>query len=219
MKRSKRTIKAPKRFETVAAVQAVVPHRPIETLTMADLATNAHRTEWEDAMAAEHASLLTNDVWVLTNLPKGRKALKSKWVWKVKYLSTGEIKRFKAHLVIKGFLQIAGVDFTDTFAPVVRLDSLRTVQLDIKTAFLNGELDETIYMVQPQGFEVPGEEGKVCLLKKALYGLKQATRQWHKKLDVFLCTLGFKRCYKDQCIYVLRDADNAVSALPCTWMT
>ncbi|KAF0769677.1 hypothetical protein AaE_002676 [Aphanomyces astaci] len=106
-------------------------------------------------MAAEHASLLANDVWLLTDLPKGRKAMKSKWIWKVKYLSTGEIERFKACLVIKGFLQIAG---------------------------------------------------------KALYGLKQVPRQWHKKLDAFVCTLGFKRCYKDQYIYVLRDADDAVSA-------
>ncbi|KAH9103708.1 hypothetical protein AeMF1_020022 [Aphanomyces euteiches] len=181
---------------------------------MADVARSPHASEWYAAMQSEYNSMMANRVWILTSLPNGRKALKSKWVWKVKYLPSGDVERFKARLVIKGFLQIAGVDFTGTFAPVLRLESLRvfcamialldlnTVQIDIKTAFLHGDLDEEIYMAQPEGFVDPDRPNDVCLLKKSLYGLKQAPRQWHKKLHEFLRSINFKQCFKDQCVYV-----------------
>ncbi|KAF0729711.1 hypothetical protein Ae201684_012771 [Aphanomyces euteiches] len=181
---------------------------------MADVARSPHASEWYAAMQSEYNSMMANRVWILTSLPNGRKALKSKWVWKVKYLPSGDVERFKARLVIKGFLQMAGVDFTDTFAPVLRLENLRvfctmialldlnTVQIDIKTAFLHDDLDEEIYMAQPEGFVDHDRPNDVCLLKKSLYGLKQAPRQWHKKLHEFLRSINFKQCFKDQCVYV-----------------
>ncbi|KAH9107207.1 hypothetical protein LEN26_014283 [Aphanomyces euteiches] len=165
-------------------------------------------------MQSEYKSMMTNRVWILTSQPNGRKALKSKWVWKVKYLPSGDVERFKARLVIKGYLKIASVDFTDTFAPVMRLGSLRvfcamialldlnTVQIDIKTAFLHGDLDEEIYVAQPEGFVDPDRPNDVCLLKKSLYRLKQAPRQRHKKLHEFLMSINFEQCFKDQCVYV-----------------
>jgi len=193
----------------------------VEPTTMADLQANPHKVLWLAAMQEEIDALKANGVWKLVDLPRNRKPLKSKWVWKVKYLPCGKIERLKARLVIKGFMQIAGVDFTDTFAPVVRLDSLRvlcalialydleTVQIDVQTAFLNGELDELIFMAQPAGFVDAGFPDKVCQLLKALYGLKQAPRQWLHMLHDFLTTLGFRRCYKDQCIYVRTSMDPA----------
>lgn len=110
----------------------------------------------------------------------------------------------RARLVAKGFLQTAGIDYEETFAPLARLDSLRLLlalaarfdlevhQIDIKSAYLNGNLDEELYMDQPEGFTVQGKEGKVCKLSQAIYGLKQAGRQWHAHLHDTLSMLGFQ---------------------------
>src|SRR6267154_5573930 len=123
---------------------------------------------------------------MLVELPSGQKAIKSKWVFKHK--ADG---RFHARLVAKGFTQIHGIDYDETFSPVARFESLRLLlalaaledweihQMDVKSVFLNGVLDEEIYMEQPQGFITPGTETKVCRLKKAIYGLKQASRAWN----------------------------------------
>ena len=107
----------------------------------------------------------------------------------------GSVDNFKARLVIQGFRQKEGIDFFDTYAPVARISTIRLLialasihnleihQMDVKTAFLNGDLEEEIYMKQPEGFVVPGSESKVCKLKKSLYGLKQAPKDWHQKFD------------------------------------
>ncbi|KAH9111206.1 hypothetical protein AeMF1_014215 [Aphanomyces euteiches] len=213
--RPKRAIKRPKRFEVnVVTTTSNSRERIPEPSTMREMLSSQEVNKWKQAMDEEYQALIDNRVWRLSELPTGRKALKSKWIWKVKYLPNGEVERFKARLCIKGFLQIAGVDFTDTFAPVLRLESLRalcalvaileleTKQLDIKTAFLHGDLDEEIYMEQPDGYVREGSESLVCRLQKSLYGLKQAPRQWHKKLHAFFLDLGFTQCYKDQCMYV-----------------
>ncbi|KAH9175695.1 hypothetical protein AeNC1_017631, partial [Aphanomyces euteiches] len=210
--RPKRAIKRPKRFEVnVVTTTSNSRERIPEPSTMREMLSSQEVNKWKQAMDEEYQALIDNRVWRLSELPTGRKALKSKWIWKVKYLPNGEVERFKARLCIKGFLQIAGVDFTDTFAPVLRLESLRalcalvaileleTKQLDIKTAFLHGDLDEEIYMEQPDGYVREGSESLVCRLQKSLYGLKQAPRQWHKKLHAFFLDLGFTQCYKDQC--------------------
>ena len=114
----------------------------------------------------------------------------------------------------KGFGQIPGVDYNDVFSPVVKHNSIRTFfgivamhdleleQLDVKTAFLHGELDEEIYMDQPEGFIVPGKEDFVCRLKKSLYGLKQSPRQWYKRFDSFMLSNGFERSQYDSCVYI-----------------
>jgi hypothetical protein len=141
-------------------------------------------------------------------LPKGKKTIRCKWIFKRKE------KRYKARLVAKGYSQIPGIDFNEVFSPVVKHSSIRTLlsivamhdyeleQLDAKTAFLHGELEEVIYMDQPEGFVVPGKENLVCRLNKSLYGLKQSPRQWYRRFDSFMISHGFKRSDYDSCVYL-----------------
>ena len=171
--------------------------------------------KWELAMNDEMDSLLSNHTWELANLPKGKKALHNKWVYRIKEEPDGS-KRYKARLVVKGFQQKEGVDYTEIFSPVVKMVTIRTVlglvaqedlhlqQMDVKTAFLHGDLDKEIYMKQPEGFEVKGKESLVCKLKRSLYGLKQAPRQWYKRFDSFIKGVGFLRCEADHCCYFKR---------------
>ena len=170
-------------------------------------------------MQDEMESLMSNQTWELTKLPKGKKALHNKWVYRIKEEYNGR-KRYKARMVVKGFQQKEGVDYTDIFSPVVKLTTIRLVlaivaaenlhleQLDVKTAFLHGDLEEDIYMHQPQGFSVKGKENLVCKLKKSLYGLKQAPRQWYRKFDNFMCSNGFTRLQADHCCY-MKNFDNS----------
>ena len=143
------------------------------------------REKWISAMQEEMQSLEKSGTWDVVRLPKHKKVVRCKWIFKRKEgLSPSEPPRFKARLVAKGFSQIPGVDYNDVFSPVVKHSSIRTFfgivamrdleleQLDIKTAFLHGELEEEIYMDQPEGFIVPGKEDHVCKLKRSLYGLK-----------------------------------------------
>nr|AAL75759.1 Putative pol polyprotein [Oryza sativa Japonica Group]AAL91607.1 Putative pol polyprotein [Oryza sativa Japonica Group]AAP51772.1 retrotransposon protein, putative, Ty1-copia subclass [Oryza sativa Japonica Group] len=172
-------------------------------------------TEAVVAMQEEMQSLEKNGTWELVHLPKQKKPVRCKWIFKRKEgLSPSEPPRFKAKLVAKGFSQIAGVDYNDVFSPVVKHSSIRTFfsivamhdleleQLDVKTAFLHGELEEEIYMDQPEGFIVPGKEGYVCKLKRSFYGLKQSPRQWYKRFDLFMLSHGFKRSEFDSCVYI-----------------
>lgn len=180
--------------------------------------SSPHRVQWERAMQEELDSIKVNNTYVLVPLPAGRQAIGCKWVYKIKRHADGSIDRFKARLVAKGYSQLYGIDFTETFAPVVRYSSLRAIlalaasgdyevhQMDVKTAFLNGDLDEDIYMEQPDGFRADGEQAHwVWKLNKSLYGLKQAGRAWNKKMDAALVELGYKPCHSDSCVYVKRD--------------
>ena len=149
-------------------------------------------SKWELAMKDEMKSLISNNTWELNELPMGKKALHKKWVYRVKEEHDGS-KRHKVRLVVKGFQQKEGIDYIDIFSPVVKLTTIQSVlsivaaeglhleQLDVKTAFLHGDLEEEIYMQQPDGFSMKGKENLVCKLKKSLYGLKQAPRQWYMK--------------------------------------
>lgn len=170
-------------------------------------------------MQAEYDSILQAGTWTLVPLPPGRKAIGNRWVFKIKHKADGSIDRYKARLVAQGFSQKEGVDFNETFAAVAKFSSIRVLlsigayqdleidQMDAITAFLNGDLDEEIYMEQPEGFVVPGQEHLVCKLNKSLYGLKQAARQWYKKIDRALRKLGFKRLEADHCVYIWREGD------------
>src|SRR5712692_7010191 len=169
----------------------------------------ADAEEWAEACQYEMDALSKNNTWELVNLPPGRKAIKSKWVFKLK--ANG---RFHARLVAKGFTQIPGIDYDETFSPVARFESLRLLlalaalenweihQMDVKSAFLNGVLNEEIYMEQPQGFIAAEQENKVCRLKRALYGLKQASCTWNQQFHGVLNTLGFEWMYSDAGIYL-----------------
>lgn len=143
---------------------------------------------WKEAIESEMNSILHNHTWEVVDLPPGTKPLGCKWILKRKYKADGTIDKYKARLVVKGYRQKEGLDYFDTYAPVSRITSIRVFiaiaalrgleihQMDVKTAFLNGELEEEIYMEQPEGYIVPGQERKVCRLVKSLYGLKQAPK-------------------------------------------
>ena len=143
---------------------------------------------WKEAINDEVESILQNHTWELVDLPLGSKPLGYKWIFKKKMKADGSIDKYKARLVIKGCKKKEGLDYFDTYSPVTRISSVRMLiaivaihnleihQMDVKTAFLNGDLDEEIYMEQPEGFIVPGQEKKVCQLVKSLYGLKQVQK-------------------------------------------
>ena len=155
-----------------------------EPKTVQEALSSSVSDEWMKAMNDEMESIRTNQVWDLVDLPSGRKAIGNKWVLKIKCKAEGSIERYKARLVAKGYIQKEGLDYEETFSPVVRFASVRLIltivanlnlelyQMDVKTTFLNGELDEEIYMDQPIGFVTKGQEHKVCKLKRSIYGLK-----------------------------------------------
>ena len=139
-------------------------------------------------MKSEMDSLLGNQIWELIELTVGKKVLHNKWVYRIKNEHDGS-KRYKARLVVKRFQQKKGIDYSEIFSPVVKMSTIRLVlgmvaaenlylqQLDVKIAFLHGDLEEDFYMIQLEGFIVQGQENLVCKLRKNLYGLKQASRQ------------------------------------------
>jgi hypothetical protein len=186
-----------------------------EPLTYKQAIESENHEEWRTAMEEELHSLKENNTWTLVNLPQNREALSNKWVYKIKKKVDGSIERFKARLVIRGFSQEHGIDYHETFSPVVRWDTIRAMlseaairkmhmtQFDVKTAFLYGDIDEVIYMKQPVGFD--DGSGRVCKLIKSLYGLKQAPRCWNKKFCSFLLKYKLKQSDSDPCLFISQD--------------
>ena len=174
---------------------------------------------WKQAMEREMESIEENETWELTRLPPGQKIIGLKWVYKLKRDADGRIIRYKARLVAKGYAQEQGVDYDKVYASVTRLETVRLLlalsakknwevhHLDVKTAFLNGDIKEDVYVAQPEGFEKAGKEGFVYKLKKALYGLCQAPRAWYEKLNSCLEMLGFIRCPYEPAVYVRKEHD------------
>jgi len=170
-------------------------------------------------MQEEYNSLMANNTWTLVPLPPSRKPVSCKWVFKIKQGVNGEVERYKARLVARGFTQTYGVDYNETFAPVAKFTSIRCIlalaaledmeihQMDVKMTILNGELEEEIYMNQPQGFVHQGGEHLVCKLQKSLYGLKQSPRAWNQKLNTFIRTVEFMKSEADPSVYVTRVGD------------
>ena len=165
-----------------------VPELQKEPESVTDALSSSDKEQWKVAMQKEMDSIHSNDVWDLVKLPKGRKPGGNKWVFKRKTGADGTIERYKACLVAQGFSQRHGLDYDETFSPVIRFESVRSLvaisiqkgfklhQLDVTAAFLNGHLEEEVYMKQPEGFVVKGKEHLVCRLKHSLYGLKQSPR-------------------------------------------
>jgi hypothetical protein len=171
---------------------------------------------WKDAMMEEYQSIMKNDVWDIVLRPEGKSVVTSKWIYKIKHVADGSIEKYKARFVARGFSQKEGVDYEETFAPVTRYTSIRVVislasvmgwrihQMDVKTTFLNGVIEEEVYIEKPQGFEVHGRESHVCRLKKALYGLKQAPRAWYSRIDGYLQSMGFTKSEADPNLYLIQ---------------
>jgi transposase InsO family protein len=204
----KRNRKPPQRYGF--AKKAMVIEEPS---TFEEAMESEDAEQWVKAAKEEYDSIIKNKTWSLVDLPPGRKAIGCKWVFKVKYDSKGNVERYKCRLVAKGYSQVEGIDFNETFAPVAKFNSIRLLlalaaqydleihQMDVKTAFLNGELEEEIYMEQPNGFVIKGKENKVCKLQRSLYGLKQAGRSWYQKIDSCFEEIGLKRTHADNCVY------------------
>ena len=156
---------------------------------------DTHRDRWVESMEDEIKSLYENGTYELVELPKGKKALTNKWIFRLKQDQHTFAPRYKARLVVKGFGQRKGIDFDEIFFRVVKMSSIRMVlalaaspdleveQMNVKTDFLHSDLEEEIYMEQPEGFVVNGKENHVSKLRKSLYGLKQAPRQWYLKFE------------------------------------
>jgi hypothetical protein len=168
---------------------------------------------WREAMLDEMTSIEANGTWELVNPPLHQRPIGLKWVYKIKRDASGIIVKYKARLVAKGYVQRQGIDYEKVFAPVARLETVRLLlalaasegwpvhHMDVRSAFLNGELQEQVFVAQPPGFVVAGQEQKVLRLVKALYGLRQAPRAWYAKLDSSLDSLGFRRCAYDHAVY------------------
>ncbi|KAL0314939.1 UNVERIFIED_CONTAM: Retrovirus-related Pol polyprotein from transposon RE2, partial [Sesamum angustifolium] len=160
-------------------------------------------------MEEEIKMIVKNNTWGLADRPKDKDVIEVKWIYKTKLNADGSIQKHKARLVAKGYSQLPGIDYTETFAPVARLDTIRALikkwkiyQMDVKSAFLNGYIDEEIYVEQPQGFIAKGSEEKVLRLKKALYGLKQAPRAWYSRIDKYFMDQGFWRSLSEPTLYI-----------------
>jgi hypothetical protein len=176
--------------------------------------------KWVSAMQEEMDALQANQTWELVPLPSDEKTVGCKWVFTVKYLADGSVDRYKARLVAKGFTQVLGKDFGATFAPVAKLTSIRLLvslaashswplhQLNVKNAFLHGDLLEPIYMDPPPGFRAEGEyTGKVCRLHKSLYGLKQSPRAWFSRFSDVILSMEFIRCHSNHTCFIRRRPD------------
>ncbi|GJZ35330.1 zinc finger, CCHC-type containing protein [Tanacetum coccineum] len=182
---------------------------------------------WKEAIDDEIGSIMENNTWVLSDLPHGCKPLGCKWIYKRKMKV--DIDKFKARLVIQGFIQKEGIDYFDTYATVAHITTIRLLlalaaiqnlvihQMDVKTAFLNGDLDEEVYMKQPEGFVIPGNKHKVCKLVKSLYGLKQEPKQWHQKFDEVVWSSGFHLNQSDKCVYSKFD-DSGKGVIICLYV-
>ncbi|KAH9769620.1 hypothetical protein KPL71_012083 [Citrus sinensis] len=216
--RQRRVIKLPKSYGiddmvsyALAVAEEVIGEEPIN---YKQAMNSKDRKKWLGAMNEEIISLKKNNTWILVKKPQDKKLVGCKWIYKIKEgTAVGELPKHKARLVAKGFTQKHGVDFNEVFSPVVKYSSIRVLlaitafndleldQMNVKTAFLHGSLEEEILMEQLEGFVEEGTEDMVCLLKKSLYGLKQSPRQWYLRFDEFMISYEFCRSQYDSCVY------------------
>lgn len=216
--------------------KGVPPKRLIEVMALAnedefepssynEAVTCDDKSKWIAAMKDEMNSMYENRTWELVDLPEGSKGIGSKWTFKIKKDACGKIQRHKARLVAQGFSQKFGTDYDEVFAPVAKqttfkillavasAEKMKVKHLDVKTAFLYGELEEPIYMKQPQGFVVEGKEEKVCLLRRSIYGLKQAGRVWNQLLSQVLIDAGYSQSTNDSCLFTLASGEDIIHVL------
>ena len=164
-------------------------------------------------MIEEYQSIIKNDVWDVVPRPKDKSIVSSKWIFKTKHSIDGSIEKFKSRFVARGFSQKEGIDYEETFAPVAIYTSIRNIlslttkmkwklhQEDVKTTFLNGVIEEEVYIEQSPGFETHDKGKHVCRLNKALYGLKQEPKAWYGRIDGFLMNFGFTKSKVDSNLY------------------
>ncbi|GJZ52667.1 retrovirus-related pol polyprotein from transposon TNT 1-94, partial [Tanacetum coccineum] len=187
---------------------------PIDNIEPTSIAKALSDSSWVEAMQEELLQFKLQQVWILVNLPNGKKAIGTKWVFKNKKDERGIVIRNKARLVAQGHRQEEGIDYEEVFAPVARIEAIRlflayasfmgflVYQMDVKSAFLYGTIEEEVYVTQPPGFKDPDHPDKVYKVVKALYGLHQAPRAWYETLANYLLSNGFKRGKIDQTLFI-----------------
>jgi len=192
-------------------------HNADDPKTLREAQESPEWPQWEEAIKAELTQLHSMGTWEMVEKPKDRTLVGNKWVFARKTNKEGKVIKYKARLVTKGYSQKPGMEYNETFAPVVRLETIRSVistaaildweiqQMDVKGAYLNGIIKEEVYMMQPEGFD--DGTGRVCRLKKTLYGLKQSGREWNIELDSRLTSIGFKPLRSDPCIYIRKTTE------------
>ena len=206
---------------TLSCFVAATAHElPPEPSSIHEALSGPFAAEWRKAMDEELQALVDRGTWQLVELPSGKRPVGVKWILRVKTKADGSFERCKARLVARGFTQIAGEDFGETFAPVTDYTTARMLlsvaacrrlhlrQLDIKNAFLYGDLDAEVYMLQPPGYE--DGTGRVCKLIKSLYGLKQSPRMWYHRLRDELESLGFLSSSHDEAFFIHRHSSHPV---------
>ncbi|UYV77939.1 hypothetical protein LAZ67_15002938 [Cordylochernes scorpioides] len=178
--------------------------------------------QWKEAMEEEFHSLTSHNVWTLVPKPENENLIKGKWIFNIKMNPDGSIDKRKARFVAMGHNQKPGVDYEESFAPVMKLDSLRTLiaiasqqnmkieQYDVKTAYLNAELKDDVYLEQPEGFVQAGQENKVCKLNRSLYGLPQSRRCWNEKINQIFNDIGLRRLESEPCAYILQEEEKTL---------
>jgi hypothetical protein len=171
------------------------------------------KKEWMDAMTEEYQSIMKNYVWEVAPKPKNKDVVSSKWIYKIKHAMDKSIEKHKERFVARGFSQKESIEYEKTCVPIWRYTSIITIialvakmkwklhQMDVKTTFLNGVIEEEVYIEKPQGFEVEYRKTRVCRLKKYTYELKQALRAWYGRIDSFLASLGFSKSKVDPNLY------------------
>ncbi|MCO5579081.1 hypothetical protein L7F22_032933 [Adiantum nelumboides] len=189
------------------------------SISVAEALASPEASLWHAAMESEMQSLKQNKTWVLVPRPSNRSIVSCHWLLRKKYNADGSVQRHKSRLVARGFSQEPGIDFHETFSPTLGLSTFRILmalaaqydmelhQMDVETTFLNGFLDEDIYMSQPPHFVDPQHPDYVCHLLRSLYGLKQSPRQWNARFHSFMQRAGFNRCISDVSVYTRQGKD------------
>ena len=219
VRKSTRVRTEPERYGFLIDGCFVVTEEPIN---YRDASTGSESVKWIQAMNTEMQSMFDNQVWELVELPPNCKTVGCKWIYKIKFDMDGNVHIYKARLVAKGFTQTHGIDYDETFSPVAMIKSIRILlaiaayydyviwQMDVKTAFLNGHLNEDVYMEQPQGFIDPKYPNRVCKLKRSIYGLKQASRMWNHRFDEEIRKFRFLQNEDEPCVYKKTSGSNVV---------
>ena len=206
--------KPPARFDEECYVASNLTADINEPVTIDEAFSGEHSADWKKAAKSEFDSLIENHTWDLVPPPEGKNIVGSRLVFKAKRDVDASIQKYKARLVAKGYSQSEGIDYEEVFSPVARYNSIRSLlavtnvcnwdihQMDVKTAFLQRDLEDEIYMQQPEGFIDKERPDFVCKLNKSIYGLKQAARCWNVAIDTFLLSNGYKKCSADPCVYI-----------------
>ena len=225
LKRSEKSRNPPETYGKNYSHNSMSFHRKLETYNNA--MKSGEKENWTEAMLQELKSLEETKTWDLVERPNDKNVIPGKWVYKIKTKADGSLDKYKARYVAKGFKQIEGVDYGDTFARTSKPETFRLIlslaakenftlkQMDVKSAYLYPKIKEEIYLEQPQGFEKFDEKGSklVCRLNKSIYGLKQAAKIWYEELATFHIQQNFKRSKNDYCLFPKIENDRKIFVL------